>query len=203
MPKKPAKRKTTQRRSTKPKRPPVESGGAPAHGVLKNNLVHLFVDDQNLFWGIVNDEHGRGFRIDFGQLAIMAAQDSAGKPRGIASAYIAGVIPDDDSFWNMAENQGFTVRRGYLGHNNRSKQDDAYLISDIVSTLYEEEGPSTAVVVAGDADYVPPLKKALSRGWRTEIAYIQRGLSTALYPVVHEIRVLKAIDFEHNPSWRK
>ena len=35
------------------------------------------------------------------------------------------------------------------------KLNDAYLISDMTATRYEEEGPSTMVLVAGDADYVP------------------------------------------------
>jgi hypothetical protein len=55
--------------------------------------------------------------------------------------------PDDDYFWKVAQAQGFEVKRGYLGTNNRSKQDDAYLISEIVSTIYEKPGPSTIVLV--------------------------------------------------------
>ena len=106
------------------------------------------------------------------------------------------MIPDDDSFWEIAENRGFHVRRGFLGTNNRSKQDDAYLITDMVSTLYEYEGPATMVLMAGDADYVPPLKKALEKRWRTEVAFIERGASHALEPVVHEMRVISPVDIE-------
>ena len=174
----------------------VRKGGAVDHGGLTNRLVHVFVDDQNLFWGIVNNEGGSSFRIDFGRLLLAAARDSAGNSRGVKTAYIAGVIPDDDSFWEIAKSQGFTVRRGYLGTNNRSKQDDAYLITDLVKTLYEEDGPSTIVVVAGDADYLPPLQQAVLKGWRTEVAFISRGLSTGLSPVVHEFRRLTASDIE-------
>jgi hypothetical protein len=171
-------------------------GSAADHGALVNNRVHIFVDDQNLFWGIVNKQEGRSFRIDFGRLLLAAARDSGGQARGVGTAYVAGVIPDDDSFWAVAKNQGFTVRRGYLGSNNRSKQDDAYLITDLVTTLYEEDGPSTIVVVAGDADYMPPLLKAVAKGWRTEVAFISSGLSGALDPVVHEFRKLTAGEIE-------
>jgi hypothetical protein len=171
-------------------------GSARAHEPLTDNRVHIFVDDQNLFFGIVNKQEGIGFRIDFGRLLLAAARDSSGKPRGVSTAYIAGVIPDDDSFWAVAKSQGFTVRRGYLGSNNRSKQDDAYLITDLVTTLYEEPGPSTIVVVAGDADYVPPLIKAVGRGWRTEVAFISSGLAGSLEPVVHEFRRITAGEIE-------
>ena len=171
-------------------------GRAVAHGALANNSVHVFVDDQNLFYGITNADKGRGYRVDFGRLLLEVCRDVAGKPRVVESAYIAGVIPDDDSFWQAAQNQGFTVRRGYLGAGNRSKQDDAYLISEIVETIWAKQGPSTIVLVAGDADYVPPLIKSLDRGWRNEVAFISRGVSIALEAYVHEFRVLSADRFE-------
>jgi hypothetical protein len=171
-------------------------GKASPHGNLSDNQVHIFVDDQNLFYGITNGPGGKSFRIDFGRLLLEVCKDSNGNARVVASAYIAGVIPDDDSFWEVAKNRGFTVRRGYLGTGNRSKQDDAYLISDLVETVCTKPGPSTVVLVAGDADYVPPLIKAQERGWRNEVAFINRGISIALEGYVHEFRVLEAASFE-------
>jgi uncharacterized LabA/DUF88 family protein len=50
--------------------------------------------------------------------------------------------------------------------------------------------------VAGDADYLPPLKQAISKTWRTEIAFISTGLSGALDPVVHEFRKITAGEIE-------
>lgn len=198
-PSKGSKRTTSGKPKVRKTVPAVRPGGADPHQPLANNMVHIFVDDQNLFWGIVNDERGHSFRIDFGELAMEVAKDAARKQRSVKSAYIAGVIPDDDSFWQIATNQGWTVHRGFLGANNRSKQDDAYLITEITSTLYEEDGPSTIVLVAGDADYVPPLKKALAKGWRVEVAFISKGISTALHPVVHEFRTVIPSSIEYKP----
>ena len=178
----------------------IRPGRAAAHGDLVDNRVHVFVDDQNLFWGIVNAEIGQGYRIDFGRLLTAACQDVNGKERFVKGAYIAGVIPDDDSFWRIAETHGFTVRRGYLGSGGgrqRSKQDDAYLITDMTATLFEEKGPSTIVLVAGDADYVPPLLKALEKGWRTEVVFINKGLSSALDPVTHLFRLINASNIQY------
>ena len=180
-------------------KPVIRNGRAPNHGNLHDNRVHVFVDDQNLFWGIVNQQYGPGFRIDFGRLLIKACQDSNEQSRFVKSAYIAGVIPDDDSFWKIAENQGFTVRRGYLG-NKRSKQDDAYLITDLMETIYEQEGPSTIVLVAGDADYAPPLERALNKGWRNEVAFIDRGIAETLEPVVHEFRTITPHSIQYLPD---
>jgi len=176
--------------------PAVRTGKAPPHQTLVNNLVHVFVDDQNLFYGIVNDERGPGYRFDFGRLLLAASRDATDRPRGVRTAYVAGVVPDDDSFWAIAKAKGWVVRRGYPGVNSKSKQDDAWLIADLTSTVYEEAGPSTIVLVAGDADYMPPLTKALARGWRVEVLFIKRGLSVALDPVAHELRNLSAGDIE-------
>jgi uncharacterized LabA/DUF88 family protein len=123
-------------------------------------------------------------------------------PRFVKSACIAGVIPDDDSFWKIAEKQGFKVKRGYLSNHSghqRSKQDDAFLVTEITSTLYEQKGPSTIVLVAGDADYVPPLIKANEKGWRVEVAFIERGLSSALDPVTHLFRSINSSAIQYLP----
>ena len=174
------------------------TGRAAAHGQLVDDLVHVFVDDQNLFWGIVNGAYGPGFRIDFGNLLLAAAKGSDGRSRGVASAYIAGVIPDEDSFWKIVENQGFKVRRGYLGVNSRSKQDDAHLITEMTKTVCKRHGPSTVVLVAGDADYGPPLNAAIEEDWRTELAFISGGhISGALEVCLHESRQIFPADIEY------
>ena len=176
--------------------PSSTTGAAPAHNTLADDLVHIFVDDQNLFWGLVNHGPGLGFRVDFGELLNVVSRDANGHARAVGSAYIAGVIPDDDSFWEAATNQGFVVRRGYLGKNNRSKQDDSHLITEMVSTVFARRGPSTIILVAGDADYGPPLKRSLEMGWRNEVAFINAGSSKALLSVAHNIRVMNPSEIE-------
>lgn len=183
--------------------PGTRAGSADPHGALVDNRVHVFVDDQNLFWGIVNSSHGPGFRIDFGRLLSAAGLSDTGQHRFVATAFIAGVIPDDDSFWETAKSQGFTVKRGYLttGARTRSKQDDAYLITELTATLYEQPGPSTIVLVAGDADYGPPLEHAVKKGWRTEVAFIDKGRAGALDKWVHQYRTIYATSIEHRPTF--
>src|SRR5258706_6054348 len=75
----------------------IRDGRAKPKGKLVDNKVHVFVDDQNLFWGIVNSSHGPGFRIDFGRLTA-ASRDSLGGDRFAKTAFIAGVIPDDADY---------------------------------------------------------------------------------------------------------
>lgn len=192
-------KKKKKQPSTKKFTPVQRTPKAQPHQDLVDNKVHVFVDDQNLFWGIVNERYGGDFRIDFGSLLMVSARSSKGEARGVSTAYIAGVIPDDDSFWRTAKSQGFKVLRGFLGQGNRSKQDDAFLIAEMVSTVYEQEGPSTLVLVAGDADYGPALKKVTEKGWRVEVVHevTTTGVSSALENYAHEFRAVKAVDFEH------
>ena len=187
-------RQTKRRAKVKGKAPQRDRAfvaSAPAHHELKNQNVHVFVDDQNLFYGITNYEGDRSYRIEFGDLMRVAAKSTeTGSARAVASAYIAGVVPDDDSFWQAAKDKGFEVFRGFLGSGRRSKQDDAYLVAQLVENLYEFEGPSTIVLVAGDADYGPALEKCLAKGWRVEIAFVAHSnlISQSLSHLCHEFR---------------
>ena len=159
--------------------------------------MHVFVDDQNLFYGIINTEQDLSYRIEFGNLLRVSSMSSVtGYAREVGSAYIAGVVPDDDSFWEAASAKGFTVHRGYLNAGGRSKQDDAYLITHIMETLYEQDGPSTIVLVAGDADYAPPLEKCIAKGWRVELAFTDstNNISERLSHLVHEFREFTSQD---------
>lgn len=178
-------------------------GGAADHKPLVNNKVHIFVDDQNLFYGITNGDFGPDFRIDFGALTLFTARDEHNKPRPVDTAFMAGVIPDDDTFWDAAAAQGWDIERGYHGAGGKSKQDDNFVVAELVEVLLTKEGPSTIVLVAGDGDYGPALKKAEKYGWRVEIAFIKQGRSKALDPYVHLWRTLNPLDIQRNPEWRK
>ncbi|GGF24417.1 hypothetical protein GCM10011321_14750 [Youhaiella tibetensis] len=103
---------------------------------------------------------------------------------------MAGVIPDDDYFWEIWKQHNFVVNRGFLGNGNRSKQDDAFLIRDMTKTICRAEGPSTIVLIAGDADYGPPLEFAVEEGWRVEVFTTGRGVSSALEKYAHEFRTI-------------
>ena len=130
---------------------PIQTNGkAPPHGQLANNKVHVFVDDQNLFYGITNHTGNRGYRIDFGRLLTSAAKDVSGKDRFVSTAFIAGVIPDDDTFWQKAQKEGFEVKRGFIS-NNSSKCDDSYLVAEIMETIYEGMGYFEVLVKKGSA----------------------------------------------------
>ena len=183
------------RKSMRPRFP----GQARLHQHLVNDDVHVFVDDQSLYFEITDNEGDQSYRIEFVDLLRVAAISlKTNLSRSVESAYIAYVVPDDDSFWETAKTNGFQVHRGYLGAGGRSKQDDAYLITFIMKTLYQKSGPSTIVLVAGDADYHPPFEQCLEKGWCIEIAFIKHSslISQNLTSVCHEFREFSSSEIE-------
>ena len=184
--------KKKKRRESQPSR----KGEAPAHAILNDPGVYVFVDDQNLWIGGKEEKANGTYRIDFGNLLVVAARDEAGNPRGVRKAVISGTIPPEDSFWQIARNQGFEVRLGYKGFGGRSKQDDTHLVADLVEIVCTVSGPATIVLVAGDGDYIPALQKALTRGWRVEVVFFQRGLAPGLDRFAHAIRIIRPIDVQ-------
>ena len=74
------KRGKKKRPPSKPKQGGVtlRTGRAPDHKPLINSKVHVFVDDQNLFYGIRNVHQDRGYRIDFGRMLLEIAKDTSG-----------------------------------------------------------------------------------------------------------------------------
>jgi uncharacterized LabA/DUF88 family protein len=116
------------------------------------------------------------------------SKSEQGQLRAIRDAVLAGTIPPEISFWDAARNQGFTVKLRYRGHSGESKQDDHHVTADLVETVCTQPGPSTIILVAGDGDYGPALDKALNRGWRVEVFFVEnRGLSTALTERAHRV----------------
>ena len=164
------------------------------HAALVNNLVHIFVDDQNIWIEAGKKSPWSDYRIDFGELLNIVSQDENKKMRPVRQAMIAGTIPPDDSFWDVARDQGFTVKLGYRGFHGKSKQDDHHITADIVETVCEQPGPSTIVLVAGDGDYGPALEKVLARGWCIEVCYVEGSLSPAVKGRAHRLVKLNPAD---------
>jgi hypothetical protein len=73
--------------------PLVRPGAAKAHGSLVDDSVHVFVDDQNLFWGLLNDGRSRAYRIDFGRMLTSASKDVKTPPRTGHPQYCGSPTP--------------------------------------------------------------------------------------------------------------
>jgi uncharacterized LabA/DUF88 family protein len=76
---------------------------------------------------------------------------------------------------------GFEVPRVFLrSSNGRSKQVDMALAVEMLSLAYED-AYDMAILVAGDADYIPLIEKVRSLGKRTVVWFVGKGMSRDLF----------------------
>ncbi|HSW29065.1 MAG TPA: NYN domain-containing protein [Longimicrobiales bacterium] len=103
------------------------------------------------------------WRADFGRLLAFA-----GGGRGdIRRAVLYGSRPPpNDSLWAAAEREGFEVVVHDRSVSRREKKVDTNIATDIVGDSFElmTPGEDEFTLVAGDADYVPVVERAGTRG---------------------------------------
>ena len=87
--------------------------------------------------------------------------------------------------WKKAEDYRFIVKsHGRSKGTGKEKKLDSDLSSDLTEVAIKHEGENGVIVlVAGDADFIPPIMKALNHGWNVEIYMWSHAIS-------HEIKRL-------------
>ena len=141
---------------------------------------HVFIDNSNLWIegkyasavlkGLAknldeahdNKIEDRGWRIDFGKLLRLVTNDDSSN---IKTAMIFGSKPpDNDSLWAVAKSflEPKVHERNFA---NKEKKVDTEMVTEIVDCFHEvaQEG-DIFVIVAGDKDYAPPIKKLKAKG---------------------------------------
>ncbi len=108
------------------------------------------------------------YNIDWGKfLYVLKEQDS----RGLADIPIlyGSRPPAEDSVWNRIREDGFDVKVFDRNIRNKEKGVDMEMGMDIAKLIYSEMKPGIMVIAAGDADYVPVVQRARSKGWSVEV----------------------------------
>jgi uncharacterized LabA/DUF88 family protein len=77
--------------------------------------------------------------------------------------------PAADSVWNRIRDDGFDVKVFDRNIRNKEKGVDMEMGMDIAQLVYTVSMPKTIVMAAGDADYVPAVERAKSKGWLVEV----------------------------------
>ena len=147
---------------------------------MADPILHAFVDNSNvLIEGQRFSEMNRKFRtklsaftdddyqIDWGKfLYVVKEQDS----RGLAEVPIlyGSRPPDEDSVWDRIRDDGFDVKVFDRNIRNKEKGVDMEMGMDIAERIYTTQ-PRIMVVAAGDADYIPAIERAKSKGWPVEV----------------------------------
>lgn len=143
--------------------------------------LHLFVDNSNVLIEARRlaemMRKGRPRRgafvddcceLDWGKFLYVVKENDT---RALAEVpYLYGSRPPpNDSVWQRIRDDGFDVKVFDRNIRNKEKGVDMEMGMDIAERLYTVQPPRTIVIVAGDADYVPAVSRAQSKGWKVEV----------------------------------
>ena len=145
------------------------------------NGLQLFIDNSNLFIEarrtahevFLYDNYMRlQLRIDFGNLLDVVKGD-----RKLSEAVLVGSRPpQNDSLWNKLSELGVQPRIfDRSGWTGKEKQVDTELVTAIMECIYENTKPGTIALIAGDSDYIPPLKACVKKGWEVEVYFWEQA----------------------------
>lgn len=156
----------------------------------ENKRVAIFIDGSNLYYSLRNLKMKR---IDFQKLSRLLTKD-----RVLIKAFYYNAPLDisinKEQYWEMQKFldelkkiPGFEIvlckRKKYIKEDKsvhfEMKGDDVYLAIDMVSGAYENLF-DVAILVSGDEDFVPVIKRLQKLGKVVENAYFKKSSSNAL-----------------------
>ena len=130
---------------------------------------YVFIDDSNLWIEgqkarakkLVDADNDPRFRVDLGKFLNLVAKDYH-----ISKAFLYGSVPPpNDTVWKAAREKNYDVKTFQRSGSGREKEVDVAMASDIIQELYQTESTVnvTFIVVTGDRDLKPPIKKTLEK----------------------------------------
>lgn len=149
--------------------------------MAKEPTLHLFVDNSNVLlegrrFAKMKSEGRRklgrfldnSYEIDWGKFLYVVKETDS---RALADVpYLYGSRPPpNDSVWQRIRDDGFDVKVFDRNIRNKEKGVDMEMGMDIAERLHTVRPPKTIVLAAGDADYVPVVTRAQSKGWSVEV----------------------------------
>jgi hypothetical protein len=91
--------------------------------------------------------------------------------------------PANDTLWDRARAEGFEVKVFDRNAANKEKQVDTSLATLMVEDCYQfmkPERQDMVVLVAGDGDFVPPVRSVQRRGLRVRVVFWTHAMSREL-----------------------
>ena len=116
----------------------------------------------DIFTAMNSHNQDMSWRCDFGRLYEIACPEGSQVGR---SALFGSRPPSNDSLWDRARSGGFEVFVHDRNYANKEKRVDVHIATTMVSDSFEymKPGRDTAVLVAGDGDFIPAVESLQSR----------------------------------------
>jgi uncharacterized LabA/DUF88 family protein len=109
-----------------------------------------------------------GYSIDWGKFLYLLKEKDTRALAEVPTLY-GSRPPAEDSVWNRIRDDGFDVKVFDRNIRNKEKGVDMEMGMDIAELLHTVRPPKVIVIAAGDADYVPAVERAKTRGWTVEV----------------------------------
>ena len=125
----------------------------------------------NIFEAMNNRVLDQEYRVDFGKLMYYLSE---GNIDNINKAILFGSRPPkNDSLWTMIEQSGFDVIVEDRNAANKEKRIDTGIVSSMCKYAYKEcnNEHDEIVLVAGDGDYIPPVRDFLDENYKVTVAF--------------------------------
>ena len=108
------------------------------------------------------------YNMDWGKFLYLVKEKDARLLGDIPILY-GSRPPPDDSVWQRIRDEGFDTKVFDRNIRNKEKGVDVEMGMDVAERLFTTPSPGVIVIAAGDADYVPAVKRAQSRDWAVEV----------------------------------
>ena len=165
-----------------------------------NEHVFIFVDDSNVWieakklaankLNLKSVEDPR-LRMDIGKIT-----DVVAKNRKVAWGTLYGSEPPAlDSVWHKINERGWKVvvtQRSTL--TGKEKQVDQQIVSDITALIFGCIVRGKIVIMSGDADMIPAIKRSLQNQWSIEIWTWKNSVSNSLSELAKDNQELMSIN---------
>ena len=133
----------------------------------------------------LNDAARRGICVpwsyDFGRLYELVCPVGTNVGRSIL---VGSKPPPNDSLWERARDEGFEVEVFDRNRSNKEKQVDSTIVTKMMEDSFQymnSDRGDTAVLVAGDADYMPCVRSLQERDLKVRVVFWRHATS-------HELR---------------
>ncbi len=111
------------------------------------------------------------YRLDFGRLIEITC--GYGSKDTVDAKLYGSRPPEQDTVWNMAKEQGFSLNIFDKSYFGKEKQVDTTIVMHMTIDIVQQLDPTNdkIVLVAGDADFIPVVKLAVEKGFSIKVAF--------------------------------
>ncbi|MFW9818360.1 MAG: NYN domain-containing protein [Candidatus Thorarchaeota archaeon] len=143
------------------------------------NRITVFIDNSNIFKGF----RKYNIKVDYEKLKRVITRDRELQNIILYEGVVYPLSPEKKKWYNdLSEKSGYIIRTSFdkIAFNDAvEKKVDIKIAIDIISLAYEDTY-DTAVLVSGDGDFVPVVKKIKTLGKNFELWAFKYSLANTL-----------------------